>query len=234
VVTLEHVFAEVEERTAADAADLFGQKQVPEVRRKYDGRWVVGQAVQPPVTAGRKRPLSTDRSRFADEYRELAKPYWREALPKLGGRFEVLAPSTGNKGKGAYNSIAWSLGANDRWVWPGEALEDFDRLYAELGYRLSRVLNFDHQPGYQKVVLYGKVEGGKVVARHAAAQLTDGSWTSKLGGGPLIRHLELDDLKSDAFGAPVAVYVRRMPESKTPQAPPSPSKGKVSDAPQKR
>jgi formylglycine-generating enzyme required for sulfatase activity len=49
-VTVEHLFEEVRGRTAKDAAAVFAAKQIPEVRRKYDGRWVVNEAVLVEIT----------------------------------------------------------------------------------------------------------------------------------------------------------------------------------------
>ncbi len=40
-VTLEELFAAVEARTIRDADNLFGQVQQPQVKRRYDGKWVI-------------------------------------------------------------------------------------------------------------------------------------------------------------------------------------------------
>jgi len=43
---------------------------------------------------------------------------------------------------------------------------------------------------------------------HAALQLRDGTWTSKLGKLALIRHRTPQDLDGPSYGVPIAVYVR--------------------------
>jgi hypothetical protein len=148
------------------------------------------------------------RSRYAAEYREMTKPYWRRSFPNLGARYEVLAPSTGNKGKGAYNCIAHTLRVYHVWVWPGSRVADFDRVYGRAGYRRVRGLDFSYQPKVDKVVLYAKVVKGRVVCTHGSRQLADGTWTSKLGGGPLIRHATPNSVAGPSYGRPIAVYVK--------------------------
>jgi len=42
--------------------------------------------------------------------------------------------------------------------------------------------------------------------------LPDGSWSSKLGSLPLIRHLRPDDVAGPTYGAPYVLYVRTKPK----------------------
>ena len=49
-------------------------------------------------------------------------------------------------------------------------------------------------------------EDGKMT--HAALQNSDGTWSSKLGSDPLIRHLTADVFGSTSYGRPVAIYAR--------------------------
>jgi formylglycine-generating enzyme required for sulfatase activity len=53
-VTVEHLFREVHDRAAKDAADLHASKQVPEVRRKYEGVWVLNEPRIGAITVGKK------------------------------------------------------------------------------------------------------------------------------------------------------------------------------------
>jgi hypothetical protein len=147
--------------------------------------------------------------RYAGEYAEMTRPSWKGGFPILG-RYQVLAPSTGRENKkGAYNCIAHSLKIYDRWVWPGKRVADFDRLYGGHGYRRVRGLDYRFNPRLEKVVLYAKRDrAGQVECTHACRQLSDGTWTSKLGGGPLIRHASPDSVDGPSYGRPIAVYVR--------------------------
>jgi hypothetical protein len=149
------------------------------------------------------------RATYEGQYREMAKPYWREGFPSLGPGCEILAPSTGREDrKGAYNCIAHTLRIYDRWVWPGDKVSDFDHLYGSYGYRRINRLDYSFRPTTDKIVLYGMMKGGRVVCTHGARQLADGTWTSKLGGGPLIRHKTPDSVDGPSYGVPIAVYVR--------------------------
>jgi hypothetical protein len=170
---------------------------------RYNGRW------QDP----RKRPLNPDR--FPDERGRLSTPVERKAFPHLGHEYEVLGPATK-----VYNCIAWSIGITNRWVWPARpgqpaTVRDFDELYGRYGYRRVKGLNFDKAVGSDKLVLYVKRKpDGTIEPTHGARQLSDGSWSSKLGQLPLIRHLDPDDLDGASYGVPFAVYVRSQTRKK--------------------
>jgi hypothetical protein len=125
-------------------------------------------------------------------------------FPNLGADFEVLAPRNST-----FNCIAWSMGITNRWVWPGKSVADFDREYGRLGFYRLRTLDYRLQPGVTRIVLYGQVKpAGMIECTHAARQATDGTWTSKLGKLPLIRHLTPEALNGQSYGRPIAVYVR--------------------------
>jgi hypothetical protein len=149
------------------------------------------------------------RAEYEIEYRILEGRDWKTDFPNLGDRFDVLAPSTGRPGKkGAYNCIAHTMRIYDRWVWPGERVADFDQLYGKEGYRRGNRLDYSFDPRIDKIVLYAKRVNDKIVCTHGCRQLADGTWTSKLGGGPLIRHLRPESVGGPAYGAPLAVYTR--------------------------
>lgn len=151
------------------------------------------------------------RDRFPAERQRLQDPVHRRDFPRLGSRFEVLAPSTKR-----YNCIAHSLGIHDRWINPrtGPAdapLAGMDRLYRSAGYRRLRALNFRRQSGNQKVVVYALRDDAGTITRvtHAAIQMADGTWQSKLGASALIRHPTPWAVAGPQYGVPVAVYIRR-------------------------
>jgi type VI secretion system secreted protein VgrG len=153
--------------------------------------------------------------KYAREYAEMNKPSWKKSFPRLGN-FVVLAPSTPGEGKkGAYNCIAHTLKIYNKWVWPGKTVADFDRLYSSHGYRRVKLKDYRFNPRMEKIVLYGKRGANGLECTHASRQLTDGTWTSKLGQGPLIRHDTPDSVDGPSYGHPLAVYVRarRVPQS---------------------
>ena len=59
-------------------------------------------------------------------------------------------------------------------------------------------------PGYQKVALY-KDHG---TWQHAAIQMPNGAWRSKMGRGPVIEHRSPESLSDGPYGSPT-VYMRR-------------------------
>jgi hypothetical protein len=146
--------------------------------------------------------------KYAREYAALNSPKWKRDFPRLG-KFEVLAPSTPGEGKGVYNCIAYSLKIHDRWVNPAKSVAGFDRMYGAQGYRRVKGLDYHFNPRLEKVVVYAKKgRTGQLEYTHACRQLTNGTWTSKLGHGPLISHATPDSLDGPSYGRPVAVYVK--------------------------
>lgn len=110
-----------------------------------------------------------------------------------------------------YNCIAWTLGIQDEWVWPGTRIEDFDKLYAKQGYQPMSSLDLSNDPNLEKVVVYGlkpKTGTGPIEVTHGALMDEQGRLTSKIGTQPLIRHNSADDLTGPSYGEPVRVYVR--------------------------
>jgi hypothetical protein len=143
----------------------------------------------------------------------------QSGFPNLGGNYEVLAartpPSNLAQYFTTYNCIAHTIGVHTQWVWPssrsdGKAFAaDFDRLYGQYGFQRVSDLDFSLQAGFEKIVLYGNVVNGVVEATHGAHQEADGTWTSKLGSNPLIRHATPQAVAGGTYGQPIAVYVRR-------------------------
>ena len=107
----------------------------------------------------------------------------------------------------AYNCIAWAAGRTDVAWWPDpqgigywpqdaprtETLEAFYRAFQSIGY--TRCDDGSLKVGFEKIALYAL--GGR--PKHAARQLPDGSWTSKLGKHIDIRHT-LRGVEGPAYG----------------------------------
>jgi hypothetical protein len=146
--------------------------------------------------------------RYAPDYRTMESPSWKRDFPNLG-RYEVLAAATPKTKKSPYNCIAHTLRIYNEWVWPGPKVSDFDRLYSSHGYRRVRGLDYHFDSKLDKIVLYAKKgKNGGTECTHGCRQLADGTWTSKLGQGPLIRHSTPGAVSGPSYGRPIAVYVR--------------------------
>jgi hypothetical protein len=140
---------------------------------------------------------------------------WRpNEFPNLQEKLhEVTSPSTDD-----YNCIAWAAGDIENWWWPDDP---------EIGYgywplnvpRAETVLAFLQaystlryvqcndgllEVGFEKIALY--VLNG--IPTHAARQLPNGDWTSKLGPHEDIRHANLECLHGPCYGK-VAAFMRR-------------------------
>lgn len=95
------------------------------------------------------------------------------------------------------------------YYWPAdlprvEALPAFVELYRQLGY--EECDGPDFEPGREKIALYVDAGG---VPTHAARQLSDGTWTSKLGGAEDIRHPTLTSIADGQYGTAV-VFMSRL------------------------
>jgi len=112
-----------------------------------------------------------------------------------------------------YNCIAWTMGVNNQWWQPGKhwywpsgcpqeiTIPAFVRAFATLGYEPCS--DGRREKDYEKVVLYAEKEQ----PTHAARQLKNGRWTSKLGKDIDIEH-KVKDLEGPCYGR-VAMYFRR-------------------------
>ncbi|MCH6567821.1 MAG: hypothetical protein IH801_05570 [Nitrospinae bacterium] len=79
----------------------------------------------------------------------------------------------------------------------------FTLLFEQLGYRVCP--EADLEEGYEKIALYA-LRGG---ATHAARQLTNGRWTSKVGQNIDIEHT-LAGLKGPYYGEVVRILKREL------------------------
>src|SRR5207247_1563964 len=109
-----------------------------------------------------------------------------------------------------YNCVAWAAGVTDQWWWPDPlvgaypwpegairavTIDAFFSAFAILGYQSCERGEFE--PGFEKVAIY--TSNGKPT--HAARQLPDGKWTSKLGKYLDITHT-LQGLEGPVYGKP--------------------------------
>ena len=115
-----------------------------------------------------------------------------------------------------YNCIAWAAGDDSQWWephplaqchWPQEApresdIESWTAAFRSLGYGACGRERFER--GWEKVAIFATPAGEPT---HAARQLPNGRWTSKLGPAQDIEH-ELRALEGAEYGH-VAVLLRR-------------------------
>lgn len=118
-----------------------------------------------------------------------------------------------------YNCIAWAVSETGQWLWPGppkrsawpvgiprqETVEAFEALFHLYGF--SPCQDEISESGIEKVALFADVSG---VPSHAARQLPNGRWTSKLGMSEDIEH-DLHAVAGPVYGRVVRIYRRPAP-----------------------
>lgn len=106
-----------------------------------------------------------------------------------------------------YNCLAYAAGEDDRWwsplpspgyYWPPgiprkNTWDSFIAAYATLGFELCE--DGQLEEGYEKLAIYGSEFGRP---KHVAIQLSDGTWSSKLG--------KLQDINHELLGLEVKEY----------------------------
>jgi hypothetical protein len=114
-----------------------------------------------------------------------------------------------------YNCLAWAIGVTDVWwdagpdgVWPDGVPDDGSvqaaiRFFEHFGYILAA--NADLEVGVSKIAIYGDAQG----YTHAARQLPDGRWSSKLGELQDIEHHKLENLFGRHYGTVVQIMEKR-------------------------
>lgn len=126
-----------------------------------------------------------------------------------------------------YNCIAWAGGDERHFWWPAqttdaywppgvpaeESVEAFQQAFGTLGYAPCdrRELESD----FEKVAIFVDARG---IPTHAARQLPDGYWTSKLGKQWDIRHT-LEELEGQLYGR-VGLLLKRPVQTQTAAVPP--------------
>jgi hypothetical protein len=119
-----------------------------------------------------------------------------------------------------YNCIAFAAGDSANWWWPSGddywpdnvprevTIDAFIRAYQTKGF--ARCDDGSLEPGLEKVALFGKGRGdGQLIPTHAALQLLDGKWASKLGSHEDVHHTTVDAVNSPAYGTAL-VYLSRV------------------------
>ena len=136
-------------------------------------------------------------------------PRVERAFPNLGSTgYRVASP-----GDLRYNCIAWAAEDVTRWWWPvGDYwppgvprvvdLSAFTRAYGALGYEPCE--DGELGSGFEKIAIYAKGNG---VPTHAARQLEDGRWSSKLGKLEDIAH-SLEGLAECLYGQ-IVLFMKR-------------------------
>ncbi|MEW6252254.1 MAG: hypothetical protein AB1716_16570 [Planctomycetota bacterium] len=130
-----------------------------------------------------------------------------QIFPNIHGKYREKSQRDGK-----YNCIAWAANDTARWwshstgyVWPAPRRADPEALvsvFESLGY--SRCGSGALEPGVEKVALYA-------ISRtwsHAARQLANGEWTSKLGEDEDIQHETAECLEGPAYGT-VYCFMKR-------------------------
>jgi len=113
-----------------------------------------------------------------------------------------------------YNCIAWAYGSNSKWFWPVKrsywpanvtreaTIEAFVELFASIRYQCCD--NPSHETEYEKIAIYA-LDG---IPTHAARQLNNGKWASKLGEDVDIEHDSLECLYGPIYGNTVTIMKR--------------------------
>ena len=131
-------------------------------------------------------------------------------FPQLAGEhYEIVDAPTEQ-----YNCIAYAAGDTSRWWdynenyhWPDHAsrsnsMESLKQVFLGLGFEQCNDSRLEN--GYQKVALYEQ----QGCWTHAAIQMPNGRWRSKMGQGPVIEHQSPQSLSSGTYGEPT-IYMRR-------------------------
>ncbi|MGD0464201.1 MAG: hypothetical protein ABSB74_17095 [Tepidisphaeraceae bacterium] len=124
-----------------------------------------------------------------------------EKIPLARNQHKITSQASGD-----YNCIAWAAGVQTEWwsheipyKWPvtrSPLAKSLVKVFAGLGYKMDRRGDTSLQPGIDKVAIYAKGE----MWTHAARQLPNGKWTSKLGRDEDIEHENPECLCGDTYG----------------------------------
>jgi len=128
-----------------------------------------------------------------------------------GTKYKVTSEATER-----YNCIAWAARDSSNWWWPDAqqwfywpegapreaTIEAFVEAFRLQGFEVCEDDSFE--VGKEKVAIFAIDKTPK----HAARQLEDGTWTSKLGPDVDVMHFKLNDISGSIYGIPVRILRR--------------------------
>lgn len=139
-----------------------------------------------------------------------------DLFPRLTpANHQITSPATAE-----YNCVAWAAEDTEHWWQPGTywlpkdwpqddaSLTALKQAFAAMGY-VDCDRDAGWEPGFVKVALYSS---GPFYT-HAARQLPNGNWTSKLGEDVDIEHDSPEAVAGGIYGAVVAIMKRPLPEA---------------------
>ncbi|MGD1087411.1 MAG: hypothetical protein ABR955_01615 [Verrucomicrobiota bacterium] len=127
-----------------------------------------------------------------------------------------------------YNCIAYAAGDKTRWWWPDpygqyywplqkreETVDGFVQAFGLFRYTEQKNKFSTSEPNLEKVVIYYDPVGAfpattPDMPTHAARQMVNGNWRSKLGPYQVIEHYTIECLNGNfpAYGEPVKILQR--------------------------
>ena len=188
------------------------------------GRFVRLQELMPPcltITSHRPERLGSSGAASMDTSERIPKER-EDTFPNLS----VSGYCKTSEEADWYNCIAYAAKKQDEWwdpfsigngyYWPdglerNAEVETFVKLYTITG-GYTKCDSPDFEAGFEKIALYTGEDG---TVTHAARQLADGTWTSKLGDWEDISHKTLEGLAGKAYGKPICYLVRPIDGSLT-------------------
>lgn len=126
--------------------------------------------------------------------------------------FEITSPQTLY-----YNCIAWAYGDDTKWYWPCpsnfyywpknipriENVDSFIKLFNSIRYEVCNDGKLKTE--FEKVAIFANSSG---IPTHAAKQLNNGFWSSKLGNSYDVQH-SIKSIEGGCYGM-VKVYMKRL------------------------
>ena len=126
----------------------------------------------------------------------LKKKYYQSLVSLFPG-LETTPWDITSKEDTEYNCIAWAAGDNENWWWPDLfsywpegikqecTFDSFEQAFGTMGFIKCKDGSFE--PGFEKIAIFTDEDN---IPLHAARQINDGTWTSKLGRSYDITHTE--------------------------------------------
>jgi hypothetical protein len=109
------------------------------------------------------------------------------------------------------NDISWPFDNNNYWpVSRDLTKESFDKFYEFHGFEKMNLLDFSYEPKYIKVALYTN----KGIPTHAAIQVDEFFWESKIGELGIIKH-DLFEIEDNVYGEVTQIYRKLKPTNES-------------------